>query len=105
MDKPTSIRVRRRGAQADAQASNVVQFARPKLVPAAVCRETAELLGELLVEVLRGEVLGIAVVSIYKQRRLALGTTGEATRSPTFTLGAVTLLQADITKKIEDNNS
>lgn len=101
MAKPTSTRGRRRIAQADPQPSNIVQFAKPKLVPRAGCFDTAELLGDLGYELGKGELLGIAVVAFYKQRRYSIAITDEAARSPTFTLGALMMLQADIAKKIE----
>lgn len=108
MDKPKSTPVRRRTVRASAQgapASNVLQFSKPKLVPAAMCHETADLLVDLCQEVARGELIGIAVITIYKNKRYGLDITGEARRNPTFTLGAVTMLQTEIAKKIEDSNS
>lgn len=65
-----------------------------------VNRDTVELLEELLSQARRGELLGIANVAIFKRRKFEITTTGEATRSPIFTSGAVGKLWFDLAMRV-----
>jgi hypothetical protein len=58
--------------------------------------DTVQTLEELLALARRGELIGIAFVGMYTRRRIQTGTTGEATRSPVFTIGAVRVLEQSI---------
>lgn len=100
MDKPKATPVRRRTARAGAQASNVVQFPKLKLVPQAPCHDTIEVLSLLLEEARAGTIIGVAMVAMHKQRCYEFALTGEAARSPTFALGTITVLQGDLVKRI-----
>jgi hypothetical protein len=55
--------------------------------------DTVQALGELLALATNGDLIGIAFVAMYKRRRIQTGTTGEAARSPVFTVGAVRVLE------------
>jgi hypothetical protein len=58
--------------------------------------DTVQTLEYLLDLARRGELIGIAFVGMYKRRRIQTGTTGEASRSPVFTIGAVRVLEQSI---------
>lgn len=55
--------------------------------------DTIEVLKEALQCAEDGECLGAALILIRKQRNYSVAFTGEAARSPTFTLGTVAVLQ------------
>lgn len=74
-----------------------------RLVESTVSTDTVEVLRELLTRARRGEILGVVVVSVERSRQYEFALTGEAARSPTFSLGAVTRLQFDIAKRIGDS--
>lgn len=71
-----------------------------RLVGEMVSHDTVEVLTELLDEAKSGNIIGVALVAMHRQRRFEFALTGEAARSPTFTLGTVTKLQFDIAQKV-----
>lgn len=71
-----------------------------RLVGEMVSHDTVEVLTDLLHRAHKGELIGLAAVAVYKRRTYELAITGEAARSPTFALGAVTKLQFDIAQKV-----
>lgn len=58
--------------------------------------DTVEVLSELLELARSGQLIGVAYVGMYKRRQLQTGTTGEASRSPVFAVGAVRVLEQTI---------
>ncbi|MEW5709801.1 MAG: hypothetical protein AB1830_13000 [Pseudomonadota bacterium] len=71
-----------------------------RLVGEMVSHDTVEVLTDLLKLARQGEVIGLAAVAVYKRRTYEFAITGEASRSPTFALGAITKLQFDIAQKV-----
>lgn len=70
-----------------------------------ISHDTIDVLTELLQEARKGNVIGVALVAMYRQRRYEFALTGEAARSPTFTLGTVTKLQFDIAQKVNEQTA
>jgi hypothetical protein len=58
--------------------------------------DTVAVLVELLDLARSGQLIGVAYVGMFKRRHLQTGTTGEASRSPVFTVGAVRVLEESI---------
>lgn len=75
------------------------------LVGEMVSHDTVEVLTQLLKEARAGNVIGLALVSMHKQRNYEFAITGEAERSPTFALGTVAKLQFDIAQKVNDRRA
>lgn len=76
--------------------------------PFALAREnpssdTIEVLKELLEMAEHGQVIGIACVAMLKRKELQTMTTGEASRSPIFTVGAVRVLEQSILNHVAAN--
>lgn len=71
------------------------------LVGETVSEDTVQVLEELLKRAKRGEMLGAVLVSIQKPRGYEFFLTGEASRSPTFTLGTVAKLQELLAKRVD----
>ena len=71
------------------------------LVGENVSQDTVQVLEELLRKAKRGEMLGVVLVAIQKPRGYEFFITGEASRSPTFTLGTVAKLQELLAKRVE----
>lgn len=65
--------------------------------------DTIEVLRELLGMAEHGQVIGIACVVMLKRRQLQTLTTGEASRSPVFTVGAVRVLEQSILNHVAAN--
>lgn len=73
-----------------------------RLIGDLVSHDTVEILSTLLEEARRGHVIGVALVAMRRRKRYELAITGELDRSPTFALGTVTKLQADIAQRVND---
>lgn len=71
-----------------------------RLVGEMVSHDTVKVLTELLEQARVGKVIGLAVVAVYKCRVYEFAITGEAERSPTFALGAISKLQFDVAQKV-----
>ena len=69
------------------------------LVPDALSDDTIDCLRVLLGEAERGYVLGIAFAAMLKGRVFIVNSTGECTRSRTFTRGMVAELQDHLRKE------
>lgn len=76
-----------------------------RLVGEMVSHDTVEVLTELLNEAKAGVLIGVALVAMHKQRQFEFALTGEAARSPTFTLGTVTKLQFDIAQRVNEKSA
>jgi hypothetical protein len=85
-----------------AQPTNVVQFPRLKLAERFTDRDTIDLLEDLLVDARAGRVIGLALVSLHTRNHYNFAITGEAAQRPTFTLGAIAMLQHDTAQKINE---
>lgn len=72
-----------------------------RLVGQMVSHDTVEVLSDLIRAAKKGEIIGLAIVAIHRQRVYEFALTGEAARSPTFTLGAVAKLQATIATAVD----
>jgi hypothetical protein len=70
------------------------------LVPSKGSTDTARCVAELLADVAEKRLLGIAYVAIYAGRVYEVHSCGEASRSPTFTAGAVGILKRQIEDKV-----
>lgn len=57
-----------------------------------ISTDTVDALHHLLAEAKAGEVIGLAVVAMYRGREFAVATVDEENRSPTFTRGMVAAL-------------
>jgi hypothetical protein len=64
------------------------------------CEETIGYLRDLLEQAEAGEVYGLAVAAMLKQRKYVTHTTGEASRNPTFTRGMLTVLDDELANQI-----
>jgi hypothetical protein len=64
--------------------------------------DTAQVLSELMELAKTGELIGFAFVSLYRRRRVQTGATGEASRSPVFTLGAVRILEQNLLHHLDE---
>jgi hypothetical protein len=73
-----------------------------RLVGEMVSHDTVEVLTTLLDEAKAGNIIGLALVAMHRRRRYEFALTGEAERSPTFTLGTITKLQLDVAQKVND---
>jgi hypothetical protein len=73
-----------------------------RLVGQMVSTDTVEVLTDLLTRAQSGEVLGLAVVAMQKRRTYEFALTGEAARSPTFTLGTIAKLQLDVAQIVNN---
>lgn len=62
------------------------------LVPDEISDDTVDALQELLRDARAGRLIGFAFAGMYRERKYVVNTTGEATRSPTFTRGMVSAL-------------
>jgi len=58
--------------------------------------DTMHVLMELMELAHKGELIGLAFVSLHKRRKVQTGATGEASRSPVFTIGAVRILEQNL---------
>jgi hypothetical protein len=67
-----------------------------RLVGAEPSPDTVYALQELLQAAIAGEVIGVAVVAMFKRRSYTIDVTGEARRSPTFTRGMVAALDDEL---------
>ncbi|MGN2393288.1 hypothetical protein, partial [Pelomicrobium sp. G1] len=67
-----------------------------------VSRDTVALLEELLDSARKGSLTGLALVAMHKHRCYEFAITGEAARSPTFALGAVTKLQLHLSELMDE---
>ena len=70
------------------------------LVGGITSEETVVLLERMLEKAKAGEILGVAMVEVEKRRSFRFWMTGEASRSPTFTLGAVVKLEHELGRMI-----
>ena len=70
------------------------------LVGGITSEETVSLLKEMLKKAENGELLGVALVEVEKKRNFKFWLSGEASRSPTFTLGAVVKLEHELGRLI-----
>lgn len=57
-----------------------------------ISTDTVDALHELLAEAKAGEVIGVALVAMRRNREFLVATAGEAHRSPTFARGMVAYL-------------
>ncbi len=57
-----------------------------------ISTDTVDALHHLLADAMAGEVIGLAVVAMYRGREFVVATAGEAHRSPTFARGMVATL-------------
>lgn len=76
-----------------------------RLVGEMISHDTVEVLSELLQQAKAGDVIGVALVALQRKRQYEFALTGEAARSPTFTLGTVAKLQYDIAMKVNEQQS
>lgn len=72
----------------------------PQLIRETPCVETIAMLTELLEMARGGQLIGLALVGICKQRQIQPIVTGEASRNPVFALGAVRLLEQAIVQQV-----
>jgi len=63
-----------------------------RLVQDTISSDTVKALEQLLTAAKKGQVIGIAFVAMYKQRKYIANAAGEARRSPTFTRGMIAAL-------------
>lgn len=73
-----------------------------RLASVTVSHETVTALEALLAAARAGHVQGIVYGAILQGRKVVLNTTGEAHRSPIFTLGIISLLSADVLDQARD---
>ena len=71
------------------------------LVPDPVCRETFQVLEQLLVEALQGQIIGMAFVAQYKQRRFIADATGVCRTHPVFTRGMLKSLDDALARQLD----
>lgn len=72
----------------------------PSLVPAALSRDTLECLEALHQKAKNGEVTGIAFVAMLGRKGYVADVAGAAHTNPTYALGAVSVLHAQISHRI-----
>jgi hypothetical protein len=65
-----------------------------------ISHDTVACLGEMYEMAKRGELYGVAVVGMLKQRKYLTHVTGEAHLNPTFTLGMLSVLQSELTQQV-----
>jgi hypothetical protein len=70
------------------------------LVPNTVSEVTVGELRILSREAYAGELVGIAYVAIYRGRNYSVHCSGEASRNPTYTRGAIRALDDFVSKKV-----
>lgn len=75
-----------------------------RLVGEMVSNDTVKVLADLLLDAKGGNVIGVVLVAMRRERHYEFALTGEAARSPTFTLGTVTKLAYDIAQKVNDQS-
>lgn len=63
-----------------------------RLVPDELSDDTVEALRVLYEDAQAGRLVGIAFAGMYRGRRYIVNAAGEARRSPTFSMGMVTML-------------
>lgn len=62
------------------------------LVPVESSEDTIQALQELLLQARKGDLIGIVFAAMARNKRYFIGSAGEATNSPTFSLGMVQML-------------
>lgn len=67
--------------------------------------DTVECIEAVLDKARRGEVIGIAMVTMYRQRQFSVRTCGELHRNPTFCRGAVAALDDELARRQWDPGS
>ena len=80
--------------------SNVVPLRLVADSAGAPDRETIDCLLQLLFAAQRGEVKGLAYVAMHEGRRYTIHKCGLANKSPTFTIGAVSVLLDDLVDRM-----
>lgn len=68
----------------------------PKAIPPVISQETVAVLEGLLTQAKRGEVLGVACVSLHKCQRWGRVTSGLAMNDPVIAIGALHILMHDL---------
>lgn len=71
-----------------------------RLVPRRISTDTVHACEQLLEEARRGDVIGIAVAVMRRQRSYSVDVAGECRRNPTFTLGMLRTLDHKLAVKL-----
>lgn len=76
-----------------------------QLVPDTMSQDTVEALGELLTQAETGDVIGVAFVAMYRQRRFITNTAGECRRNPVFARGMIAALDDQLADRIRGDRN
>lgn len=71
------------------------------ITPDSISHDTVECLEQLLEQAKAGTAIGIAYVVMYRRRRYAADTAGEAFRNPTFARGMVRALDDQLSERVK----
>lgn len=74
----------------------------PQPIPLVINQETISVLEGLLGQAKRGEVLGVACVSLHKHQRWGRVASGLAVNDPVIAIGALHVLLHDLTSFVTD---
>lgn len=73
------------------------------LLQSITSRDTVQCVEHLLEQAKSGECIGVAYVAMYRRRKYAVHVCGETHRNPTWTRGAVTVLQDELGAAIRED--
>lgn len=72
------------------------------LLESTTSRDTVECVQRLLEQARAGECIGVAYVAMYRKRKYTVHVCGETHRNPTWTRGAVSVLQDELGQAIRE---
>lgn len=74
-----------------------------RLVKKVKDRATIEVLRDMIRDAEKGELIGLAFVSMYERREYNIGYTGECARNPTYARGMILDLLDDLGRAAHDH--